>query len=230
VPLRTDGRPTEADLEQLVDRLASKENELRADIEKKVQNHNEWNRGHVDLTQGPLSPVHGPKQVLSFRPAKTQYLITPPASVSSASLEEPTPMDLDKPQKLQPVFKFRGVSPDEKSMENPPSYRRRVGRLNRLWIDRRGLASPPREDTGAYSDRWKYDQSSDDEDEPPVYEVDPFDVMALKFRSSVPLPPWMTRVSSGTRAGNSGALPPNQQLPQQMMPRPTSRGQPVSDK
>ncbi|KAK1760944.1 enhancer of polycomb-like protein 1 [Echria macrotheca] len=229
LPVRADGRPSDADLVRLEDRLAEKANELRADIEKKVQNHHEWNRNHVDLTQGPLPPVHGlhgPQPAPSFRPAKTQYLMTPPASASSASLEEPTPMDLDKPQNPRPVFKFRGVSPDEKAMDNPPAYRRRVGRLNRLWIDRRGLASPPREVSAEYSDRWKYDQSSDDEEDTPMYDVDPFDTLALKFRASVPLPPWMTRATGG-RQPAQGVLPPNMARPQPALTRPVSQGQPV---
>ncbi|KXX78878.1 Enhancer of polycomb-like protein 1 [Madurella mycetomatis] len=222
--VRQDGRPTEADLAHLVDRLAEKENELRADIEKKVQSHSEWNRNHVDLTRGPLAPVPGPRKDPGFRPAKTQYLMTPPASASSASLDEPTPMDLDKPQNPEPVFKFRGVARDEQSRENPPAYRRRIGRLNRLWIDRRGLASPPREVSTEVLDRWKYDQSSDDEEDPPLYEVDPFDTRALKFRASIPLPPWMT-----TRVAVPNArapLPPPQ--PPQTIPQPQLPPQPPS--
>ncbi|KAL2135348.1 hypothetical protein VTI74DRAFT_8874 [Chaetomium olivicolor] len=218
ITVRPDGRPAEADLSLLADRLAEKENELRADIEKKVQSHNEWNRNHMDLTRGPLSPVHGPRPEPSFRPAKTQYLMTPPASVSSASLDEPTPMDLDKPQNPQPVFKFRGVARDEQSRENPPAYRRRIGRLNRLWIDRRGLASPPRDISDEMRDRWKYDQSSDDEDDVPQYQVDQFDLRALKFRASIPLPPWMTNRVAAPNA--RAPLPPPQQQPPQQVPQP----------
>lgn len=197
VSVRPDGRPTEPDLLELTDRLAEKENELRADIEKKVLNHAEWNRNYVDLTRGPLSPVHGPRQDPNFRPAKTQYLMTPPASASSGSLEEPMPMDLDKPQDPVPLMKFRGVAQNEESRANPPAYRRRIGRLGRLWIDRRfnrpepGLASPPSDVVEDAPDRWKYDQSSDDEEDPPVYHVDPFETRALKFRASIPIPPWM---------------------------------------
>jgi enhancer of polycomb-like protein len=220
IAVRPDGRPSEADLSLLADRLAEKENELRADIEKKVQSHNEWNRNHLDLTRGPLSPVQGPRQDACFRPAKTQYLMTPPASASSASLEEPTPMDLDKPENPQPVFKFRGVAHDEESRGNPPAYRRRIGRLNRLWIDRRGLASPPRDVSAEVLDRWKYDQSSDDEDEPPLYEVDPFDTNALRFRASIPLPLWMT--NRGAVPNARAPLPPPQQpqQPQQHQQQP----------
>ncbi|KAK3297030.1 enhancer of polycomb-like-domain-containing protein [Chaetomium fimeti] len=216
--LRIAVRPSaaEADLSVLADRLAEKENELRADIEKKVQSHNEWNRNHLDLTRGPLSPVHGPRQDPSFRPAKTQYLMTPPASASSESLEEPTPMDLDKPerpqrelvpQNPQAFFKFRGVACDEESRKAPPAYRRRIGRLQRLWIDRRGMATPPSEARAEVVDRWKYDQSSDDEEDPPTYEADPFDTNALRFRASIPLPLWMTNRTSVS----SSRVPPQPQ-------------------
>ncbi|KAK4152932.1 EPL1-like protein [Chaetomidium leptoderma] len=224
IAVRPDGRPTEADLSLLADRLAEKENELRADIEKKVQSHNEWNRNHLDLTRGPLSPVHGPRQDTSFRPAKTQYLMTPPASASSSSLEEPTPMDLDKPENPQPLFKFRGVARDEASRENPPAYRRRIGRLNRLWIDRRGMASPPRDVSVEVLDRWKYDQSSDDEEDLPMYEADPFDTNALRFRASIPLPLWMTsRVAVPSARAPLPA--PQQPTPQQPPPPPPPQKQ-----
>lgn len=227
IAVRPDGRANEPDLSLLADRLAEKENELRADIEKKVQSHNEWNRNHLDLTRGPLSPVHGPRQDTSFRPAKTQYLMTPPASASS--LEEPTAMELDKPQSPpqspQPVFKFRGVARDEESRANPPAYRRRIGRLNRLWIDRRGMASPPREVSSDVLDRWKYDQSSDDDEDQPMYEVDPFDTNALRFRASIPLPLWMTNRAAAPNA--RAPLPPPQQPqpPQQPVPQPQQQPQ-----
>ncbi|KAH6840948.1 enhancer of polycomb-like-domain-containing protein [Chaetomium sp. MPI-CAGE-AT-0009] len=225
--------PAEADLSVLADRLAEKENELRADIEKKVQSHNEWNRNHLDLTRGPLSPVHGPRRDPSFRPAKTQYLMTPPASASSESLEEPTPMDLDKPERPQDAlmpqnpqafFKFRGVARDEESRKNPPAYRRRIGRLQRLWIDRRGMASPPREARAEVLDRWKYDQSSDDEEDPPTYEADPFDTNALRFRASIPLPLWMTNRASVS--SSRVPLPPPVQPPPQQPQQPGIPPQP----
>ncbi|KAK4250749.1 EPL1-like protein [Corynascus novoguineensis] len=215
IAARMDGRSAEGDLSILADRLAEKENELRADIEKKVQSHNEWNRNHLDLTRGPLSPVHGPRRAPSFRPAKAQYLMTPPASASSDSLEEPTPMDLDKPQNSPAPFNFRGIARDEESRKNPPAYRRRIGRLNRLWIDRRGMASPPRDVSDEVLDRWKYDQSSDDEEYPPTYEVDPFDTNALRFRASIPLPPWMMS-RAAVPTPRVPLLPPQQ--PQQPQP------------
>lgn len=218
-PPDKNSRPLENDLPQLADKLLERENELRADIEQKIQNHSNWNRGYVDLTRDPLLPVQGHAPTLSFRPAKTQYLMTPPASASADSLEEPTPMELDKVEKA-PLYGFRGVTHDEKSKTDPPAFRRRIGRLNRLWIDRRGLASPPREVNGIeqYSDRWKYDQDSDEDDVQPRYEVEPFDTRALKFRASIPLPTWMLNrgkpIPPELVISSRQGLPPPQAVPQ----------------
>ncbi|KAM4056047.1 enhancer of polycomb-like domain-containing protein [Hirsutella rhossiliensis] len=195
-PMRPDGRTVEQELVLLSDLLTQKEKELREEIESKVQNHRRWNQNHVDLTRDPLSPLRERGMELKFRPAKTQYLMTPPASSASESMEvdydTPEPMALDKQE--PPVFQFKagGVGSDEAPMRQP-SFRRRIGRLQRLWIDRRGMATPPRESNG-HSDRWKYD-SDDDEAEPPVYEVDPFDTLALKFRATIPMGQYMYRGS-----------------------------------
>ncbi|KAE9577449.1 Enhancer of polycomb-like protein 1 [Colletotrichum fructicola] len=185
IAVRPDGRSMEADLVQLSDKLAEKENELRADVESKVHNHRKWNQNHVDLTRDPLSPVKEQGMEINFRPAKTQYLMTPPASTSSES----DAMDVDEEEPVvergnMSIFQFTAGG-KEKPPNSQPAFRRRIGRLNRLWIDRRGLTTPPRMDGEDYSDRWKYDQ--DDEEETPVYEVDPYDTRALKFRATIPL-------------------------------------------
>ncbi|TDZ22589.1 Enhancer of polycomb-like protein 1 [Colletotrichum sidae] len=184
IPVRPDGRVMEADLLLLADKLAEKENELRADVENKVQTHRKWNQNYVDLTRDPLSPVKDQSMGLNFRPAQTQYLITPPASTSSESDamdidEEETPVE----NRNMSVFHFRAGGKEKPNHQ--PAFRRRIGRLNRLWIDRRGMITPPRTEGEEYSDRWKYDQ--DDDDEPPVYDVDPYDTRALKFRATIPL-------------------------------------------
>jgi len=218
MPVRPDGRAADADLRSLADLLAEKENELRHDIQNKIDNHIKWNSNHIDVTRDPLTPVKGPSVELSFRPAKTQYLMTPPAS-AEGSAEEPTPMDLDKEPAA--VFQFRGVSQESNFSGSQPSFRRRYGRLGRLWIDRRGLPSPPREpDANADSDRWKYDQD-DSEDEPPTYEVDPFDTLAMKFRATIPLVARDPRAVNGAHTAivAQGARPP---LPAAAQPQPPS--------
>ena len=189
MPVRSDGRNMEADLVQLTDKLVEKENEFRADIEMKVQNHRKWNQNHIDLTRDPLSPIKDQGAELKFRPAKTQYLMTPPASIESDEMDvdEPTcdPMEVDH-SGSGPLFQFKAGGAGELEHVVQAAFRRRIGRLNRLWIDRKGMMSPPRMDVDNSSDQWKYDTDSDD-DEPPVYEVDPFDTRALKFRATIPL-------------------------------------------
>ncbi|KAH6684426.1 putative enhancer of polycomb-like protein 1 [Halenospora varia] len=184
LPGRSDGRPLDADLILLSDVLAQKENMLQKEIEDNIQKHRIWNKNHIDLTREPLSPVnaHGPET--GFRPATAQYqyLMTPPSSVTSESFDQLSPQEKTEP------FSFRYSSPPAEEDHRQPAYRRRIGRGGRLWIDRRGMSTTVK---GAgddiVSDRWKYDQ--DDDDEQPVYEMDPYDTKALKFRATIPFPP-----------------------------------------
>lgn len=185
-PRPSHAQAVEMDLPQLDSMKAARDEELRKDIVNKIQNHHNWNRNHVDLTKGPLPPVRSPSRQPSFRAAQAQYLLTPPASSASQeeSMEEPTPMDLDETVPSA-VYQFQGAPLYD---DDPPriAFRRRIGRLNRLWIDRRTLGkTPPRDDHGE-SDRWKYDQD-DSEDERPSYEVDPYDAHCIKFRATIPL-------------------------------------------
>ncbi|WYZ38967.1 hypothetical protein EsH8_III_000881 [Colletotrichum jinshuiense] len=239
IAVRPDGRSMEADLLQLADKLAEKENELRTDVESKVHNHRKWNQNHVDLTRDPLSPVKEQGMEASFRPAKTQYLMTPPASTSSDSDAMDVDEDTDPVAERgnMSVFQFTaGGGGKEKPPNSQPAFRRRIGRLGRLWIDRRGMTTPPRVEGEEYSDRWKFDQ--DDEDETPVYEVDPYDTRALKFRATIPLSQYVyqrrqlphdgmangqvPQQAAGV-AGSRPALP--QPPPPQAQPQPSSQSQ-----
>jgi len=210
---RTDGRTLEADLTLLSDVLAQKENLLQMEIDSKIQQHQRWNQNHIDMTREPLSDARTPPPESSFRLATTQYLMTPPASVSEESSCENVLESRD----------IRSFSPPaEEEPHGQPAYRRRIGRLGRLWIDRRGLPSPPADLNDSKSDRWKYDQ--DDDDDIPMYEVDPYDTNALKFRATIPYsdrlrrpPPEIagasgsasngTASNSANRVSNSTSLP-----------------------
>jgi enhancer of polycomb-like protein len=196
----------DADLITLAEKKAEYDKVLQADLEHKIANHRRWNLNHIDLTMDPLSPVKEQGTELKFRPAKTQYLMTPPASISSDSMdvdeEAHEPMDVDKPQ-APPIFQFKAGGLTQDALPaNQPAFRRRIGRLSRLWIDRRGLATPPQAESD-YSDRWKYDSDSDD-DEPPVYEVDPFDTRALRFRTQIPINPYVFRGRPNAGADAAG--------------------------
>ncbi|KUJ20211.1 putative enhancer of polycomb-like protein 1 [Mollisia scopiformis] len=185
LPGRSDGRPLDADLIMLSDLMAQKENTLQIEIEEKAQQHRKWNMGHVDLTREPLSPVHGQGFEAGFRPATAQYqyLMTPPSSVTSESFDQPSP-SLEKPE---PCALGYNSPSEEEEPRGQPAYRRRIGRGGRLWIDRRGMSSAAKLAEATVSDRWKYDQ--DDDDEQPVYEMDPYDTKALRFRATIPYPP-----------------------------------------
>lgn len=181
---RPEGKALDTELLLLSDLMAQKENALQVEIEEKAQQHRKWNLGHVDLTREPLSPVHGQGSETGFRPATAQYqyLMTPPSSVTSESFDHPSPAQ-EKPE----PFSFRYDSPpEEDEPRGQPAYRRRIGRGGRLWIDRRGMSAPQKGIDSEMSDRWKYDQ--DDDDEQPVYEMDPYDTKALRFRATIPFP------------------------------------------
>lgn len=191
-PRNPNAQAVEVDLVHLEAQKQKHEDELRRDILTKIENHHKWNRNHVDLTKNPLPPVRSPTRQ-PFRAAQAQYLLTPPASsASQESMEEPDPMDLDDPAPPE-VFQFRGALVDENDQPKV-AFRRRVGRLNRLWIDRRTVAGTPTkaaQDADPWkhnqeSDRWKYDHD-DSEDEQPVYEVDPYDTRCIRFRATIPL-------------------------------------------
>lgn len=141
-------------------------------------------------------------------------------------------MDLNKVVEKPHLYGFRGVAHDENPASQAPSYRRRIGRLNRLWIDRRGLASPPLDSEGSSSvaalDRWKYDQDSDEEGEQPVYEVDPFDTEALYYRAyQIGIPMQMAKPRPQQPGLPPGVTPEMvAQLRQQGLAAPQPQGRP----
>ena len=204
IPPRPDGSQVGADLQLLSDVKARIEEKLQKDIQEKSQQHEIWNSGFEDLTQEPLSPVQGSQT--GFRSVTAQYqLMTPPSSVTSESFDHPSPAQ-EKPE----PFTFRYGSPSEdEEPRSRPAYRRRIGRCGRLWIDRKGMRSKGADD--AVSDRWKFDQDSDDEQ--PVYQMDPYDTKALRFRATIPFPqhliPQRVRQESIQQARANGPSPPN---------------------
>ncbi|KAI0408125.1 enhancer of polycomb-like-domain-containing protein [Xylaria palmicola] len=181
------------ELTLLRDKQNERQLELLNNIESKVQEHRRWNANYIDLTADPLPPIKE-EQEQKFRPAKTTYLMTPPASASDSMEVDETP---PVPEKSASPFIFKAAPLEDSDQEDMPSFRRRVGRLGRLFIDRRpgksqtGLSSPIRE-SSFQSDRWKYDDDDDDE-EPPVYKIDTNSLRQMKFRSTIPPPASLLR-------------------------------------
>jgi enhancer of polycomb-like protein len=184
LPGRVEGRSSD-DLVTLEEFYASREAEKRHKIEEKIMQHKAWNRGFLDITKYPLSPPS--EQVNSnFRTATTQYLPTPPASISSDQSAEDEKEKIEDQTSKYSVH-YASPSPD---LQSQPCFRRRIGRGGRVLIDRRlPLAKNVHVDP-IVADRFKYDHD-DDDDEQQVYYVDPYDSLHLRYRASlIPIHPF----------------------------------------
>ena len=183
LPQRSDGRPADADLIVLSDILTDQERLLTQDIDTKIAQHQQWNIGYMDMTRAPLTPPFDSDAGSTFRTATTEYLPTPPASITSESSGEAA-LDfgtLNAGKADSVAVRYASPSYDG-PYHSQPSFRRRYGRGGRLWIDRRGMRLPIRTDFD--TNRFKYDDD-DDEDEAPVYFVDAFDTESMQFRAKL---------------------------------------------
>lgn len=188
------GRDATADLVQLSDAIVEKENVIEKSIEEQIAKHRELNRGYVDLTWRPITPPLDEERGFAFRPATTEHLPTPPASISSGGEEDkdismtdaPTP---ESPQKSideanRVIVKYATRTELGLPDRSRPSYRRRLGRGGRTIIDRRGVQFQPTEGVDErLLDRYKYDQDEMNE-EVPVFEIDHFDTLRIKRRAA----------------------------------------------
>ena len=149
----------------LEDVQAEKQKAIEREIEQNVQKHIRWNEGYVDKTRAPLTPI-SPKSFASnsdFRQAMptTEYLPTPPASVSEDSPPNDMIADVDASHSSAPT-PFRYASPSEDDLNaNMPSFRRRIGRGGRVMFDRRIPFRPKEAPIDHIPERFSFD--SDDE-------------------------------------------------------------------
>ncbi|GAA86296.1 histone acetyltransferase complex component Epl1 [Aspergillus luchuensis IFO 4308] len=175
------GTQAAEDLQLLEDVQAEKENEIQRDIKQNIAKHVKWNEGYVDFTRAPLSP--SPERTFdaaSFRPAITTQLPTPPSSESSDNMLD-SPLDTTSAIALRDKLAPHAMelSVDTSKM---PSFRRRIGRGGRLWIDRRNLVSRCRVELDPWkADRFKYDQEDSDEDL--EFEGDQYDIQIMQHRA-----------------------------------------------
>ncbi|PWY82990.1 enhancer of polycomb-like protein 1 [Aspergillus heteromorphus CBS 117.55] len=180
MPPKTSSTQAAEDLQLLEDVQAEKENEIVLDIKQNITKHIKWNEGYVDFTRAPLSPSPERMFDAAFRPAITTQLPTPPSSENSDSMLDST-LDTTSAIALRDKLAPHAMELSEDTSKMP-SFRRRIGRGGRLWIDRRNLASRCRVDMDAWkADRFKFDQEdSDDEIE---YCRDPFDIQIMQHRA-----------------------------------------------
>ena len=158
---------------------------IAEDVNGKEAQHRRWNEGYVDITRAPLTPPPEDSMTTDFRKAVTEYLPTPPASLSSrdsadgnGGLESPVEENKDSV-----VVRYASPSWDGPS-RGQTSFRRRYGRGGRMWIDRRGVklqAQEAREEKT--HDRFRFDQ--DDEEEEVRYEIDPHSILSIRYRASI---------------------------------------------
>ncbi|KIW09499.1 uncharacterized protein PV09_00376 [Verruconis gallopava] len=223
IPLsaRSDGRFPESDLVQLHEDKARKQAEIDHMIQESMSKHRAWNNDWVDQTWRPITPpletANGGRN--PFRDAVTKFLPTPPESISEGEDvnmidggRTPNPYS-EKEAKSKLPIRFESPPVETGSTHGMtlrrPSYRRRLGRGGRLFIDRRGLKRPGMDDEEHFTrskrqrleedgythplmspplsaaeererDRAAYDIDSDEETD--IYRTDPFDDWNIRYR------------------------------------------------
>ncbi|PWY71582.1 hypothetical protein BO94DRAFT_539535 [Aspergillus sclerotioniger CBS 115572] len=174
------GTQAAEDLQLLEDVQAEKENEILRDIKQNITKHIKWNEGYVDFTRAPLSPSPDRMFDSAFRPAITTQLPTPPSSDSSENLLE-SALDTTSAIALRDKLAPHAMELSEDTSQMP-SFRRRIGRGGRLWIDRRKLASRCRVEMDPWkADRFKYDQEDSDDDLD--FDRDQYDIQIMQHRA-----------------------------------------------
>jgi enhancer of polycomb-like protein len=200
MPMRADGRAPDSDMHPLAEDRLKREHEVNAIIQDSMGKHRTWNTGMVDHTWRPITPPLEVGFKPSFRAAVTEYLPSPPNSASGDDAPQPP----EKPADDRSPFRY--VSPPPDAGDPRMSFRRRVGRGGRLWVDRRG----PSRNLGVYKsslghgagplaladaaalreqlERFEYDVDSD-EDSDDVHINDPYDNLNIRYRIIFTVPP-----------------------------------------
>ena len=154
-----------SELRTLEDVAAVREREIMKEIQTNVEKHIRWNEGFVDKTMAPLTPeleedYPSPDDHFREAMAATEYLPTPPASISDEETHQQEGTDVVMKDTSRPSTPFRYASPaDEDSVGQMPSFRRRIGRGGRIIIDRK---LPRTKRDFSEDDRFKFDSDDDD--------------------------------------------------------------------
>lgn len=140
----------------------NRDREISKEILLNIEKHINWNKGYVDKTRAPLSPLEADKNYADrdkeFRKAMPVQipLPTPPASVSDGEGE-----NAENVKPSVELASIRYSSPDP-GAGPAPSFRTRVGRGGRMLLDRRLPFRPMEHHPFQKLERNQFD--SDDED------------------------------------------------------------------
>ncbi|KAI4101390.1 MAG: hypothetical protein L6R37_004976 [Teloschistes peruensis] len=226
LPQRPDGRFADADLVHLQDVLAENERQMQEEIEMRIAQHKQRGEGYLDMTRTPLTPPLEESTASSFRTATTEYLPTPPASISSEHSGEIAAESGSPRQNKGQAVAVRYASPAyDGPYQSQPSFRRRIGRGGRLMIDRRGMRLSWKEGLDdLVADRYKFDHE-DEDDELPTYHVEPYDIASMRYRARMSGLPQTYQAQAAKRqieaAANQTGLG---QQPRPPIPRQTAPG------
>ena len=171
----------------LEDVLAENEKQIRDEIEMRILQQKKRNKGYIDATRAPLTPPLEDTTTSTFRTATTEYLPTPPASISSETSGELVTHTESSIQTKENDVTFRYASPsNDGPYGSQPSFRRRVGRGGRLMIDRRNMRVQPKDDLDdRIIDRLKFDTEEDEDEDMSTYLVDHYGISSMHFRAKM---------------------------------------------
>jgi enhancer of polycomb-like protein len=192
VSLRPDGRLPDSDLQLLAEDRMKRDAEISTIIQESMAKHRVWNSGWVDNTWRPITPPLEMASKSSFRAAVTEFLPTPPASASTdRSHDSLALVEQDFKADDRSAVAVRYASPPLEIGAPRPSFRRRIGRGGRLWIDRRGLSRSTQSAFDEDADerlleRLEYDVESDEDTE--VFHTDPYDNINIRYRMLFSMP------------------------------------------
>ncbi|KAJ9642180.1 Enhancer of polycomb-like protein 1 [Knufia peltigerae] len=210
------------ELRTLEDVTAAREREIQKEIQTNVEKHIRWNEGFVDKTMAPLTPeveeFTSPDEHFREAMAATEYLPTPPASISDEESQPQPAEDKDVVMKdvSRPSTPFRYASPaDDETVGPMPSFRRRVGRGGRIIIDRR-LPRPKRDP--AEEDKFRFD--SDDDDVPDIDSLEDMSYSRMSQRAYLLGASSAQSVSSRRQQPDAGGPSQSPSVPQ-AHPQPT---------
>jgi len=136
-------------------------------VQNNVEKHVRWNEGYVDRTMAPLTPASESNFVdrsADYRQAMpmTEFLPTPPASVSEEENNDVEMQDTEGKEESRPPIPIRYASPGEGELgQNLPSFRRRRGRGGRTLFDRK-MPFRQKEEPPPVRERFRYDSPEDD--------------------------------------------------------------------